>query len=978
MKTKQTKINKFLCSLLLVLCSLFLFFACPDPKTFDDEDEDDDNPYENPNAGTSRDLGFSFSHDSGLYSAQFNLTLTPVAEGRKIYYTTDGSIPSPGKTGTVEYTAPIVIKDRNNPMQANVLATPANHEQMYMFPTDPRGDVPQIYAGLTDEKVPKATVIRAMAVDENGKASDVATKTYFIDGNFSVYGNTRIISLVSDPVGLVSEATGIMVRGDPANRWSDTGHMYNFRRKGEQWERPAYLEIFEGDASSRSVKLSTGVGIRVRGGYSRGPGQKSFTVYFKEQYGINNLRASDYYLIPGAVRADGTPLQRFKGFMLRTGANDSEYGKYYDLFLQELLNDRSFSTQAGVPCIVYLNGEYWGPYNLQERYSDNHTEYKYGVDKDNVISYDNDELDDGNPGEETLYLDLVNGVINGTVTYEQFCAKFDIDNFIDYWAAEIYINNEDWPHNNYRVWRARNYDSAHLPYGDTKWRYQMFDIEFAMGLYSGSIRDPIDVILTGSHSNEHHNNKLFKKLLAEEAFCRQFVNTIMDLYNVNFHPSKFDSLLTSYANTYRPLMGDENTPGTYYSRWGLPWSSFNYQSKVDNARSYLNGIRNAMVNNYLPTYFNGGYSGVNSNVNIGSAYNVTLSATGVPGASIKINSITVPSGWTGEYFSGNPIPVTAIAVPGYEFDGWIVTGGTPATSDASSIDVTITGNAQIIAKYKQTGVAIVDATSITLNNTTLNLKLGQTANLSATFTPGNTTHKALLWSSNNEAVATVDGNGNVTAVSINGGSATITAKTLNGQTATCTVTVQNVTVYLDLADLIKNFSQQDINDWQAFNDVFTANDIPVSDNWIGTATTYKIIVEGTTRKIQVNELAMWGPGIHITRIATNFQFQVGDRIEVKGTHLSSSQSDGIQIQREYDDPYSTIFRWSISPGQDFQGTFILTEGDVYWLNKNLDTNGNAFRIGTNGKDPWKTPGDPGYITGYVGSFVIEQVRIYRP
>ncbi len=367
--------------------------------------------------------------------------------------------------------------------EKNILATPQNSTNIYGYENDPRGSMPKIYIPK-DKQVPKATVIRAIEVDSGGKQSKVATKTYFIGNNLSDYGDNRIISLVSDPYNLVDINYGIMVRGNPSNKWNSKPP-YNFLRKGEEWEREAYLELFEGNTSGRSVRLSTGVGIRIRGGWSRAAGQKSFNVYFKERYGINNLK--NYVLIPGAVKADGrTPVTTYKSFMLRNGGNDVEYTKFYDVFLQDLLRDRSYSTQAAVPCIVYINGEYWGPYNIQERYSDNHTEYKYGVKKENVISYDNGELDDGTKADEALFWQMMNMKDNNMADpakYNAFCDVFDIENFIDYWASEIYIYNEDWPHNNYRMWRTRNAEAGN-PYGDKKWRYQMFDTEFAMGIYN--------------------------------------------------------------------------------------------------------------------------------------------------------------------------------------------------------------------------------------------------------------------------------------------------------------------------------------------------------------------------------------------------------------------------------------------------------------------------------------------------------------
>jgi CotH protein. len=689
MRIKQNSIKKIICLLLFTLCCFFVTCKDSGGDAYDNEIVD---------IGEVKEL--MFSHNSGLYDKQFNLTIA-AADGSEIYYSTDGSIPLPEKAGNgyvFKYGSPIPVKNRNG--EKNVLATPQNSTNIYGYENDSRGFMPKIYIPK-DNQVPKATVIRAIEVNSGGKQSNVATKTYFIGNNLANYGNNRIISLVSDPYNLVDTNYGIMVRGNPSNRWNSKPP-YNFLRRGEEWEREAYLELFEGNTSGRSVRLSTGAGIRIRGGWSRAAGQKSFNVYFKERYGINNLK--NYVLIPGAVKADGkTPVTTYKSFMLRNGGNDGEYTKFYDVFLQDLLSDRSYSTQAAVPCVVYINGEYWGPYNIQERYSDNHTEYKYGVKKENVISYDNGELDDGTKADEALFWQMMNMKDNNMADpakYSAFCDLFDIENFIDYWAAEIYIYNEDWPHNNYRVWRTRN-DEAGNPYGDKKWRYQMFDTEFALGIYnSGGLtgqsgKNAFDEILTGTDKN-HHNNKLFKALLANPDFCRQFVNTMMDLYNVNFHPDSFTPKLNYYAAVYKPLMDG------YFERWGNSWTTFD--NKVNDAKKYLTNIRAAMVNNYLPAYF-GGYSGIaNIGISGGNLRDVTLAVTGAPGASIKINTVTpnLASGnWTGKYYSGIPITVRASVPPdGYEFEGWAVTGGNADFPSALTTTVNFTGNTQVTAKYK--------------------------------------------------------------------------------------------------------------------------------------------------------------------------------------------------------------------------------------------------------------------------------------
>ena len=82
----------------------------------------------------------------------------------------------------------------------------------------------------------------------------------------------------------------------------------------------------------------------------------------------------------------------------------------------------------------------------------------------------------------------------------------------------------------------------------------------------------------------------------------------------------------------------------------------------------------------------------------------------------------------------------------------------------------------------------VSVTSVSLNKSTLDIKVGETATLTATINPTNATNKNVTWKSDNTQIATVDTAGKITA--IKEGTAKITVKTKDGNyTATCIVTV---------------------------------------------------------------------------------------------------------------------------------------------------------------------------------------------
>lgn len=95
---------------------------------------------------------------------------------------------------------------------------------------------------------------------------------------------------------------------------------------------------------------------------------------------------------------------------------------------------------------------------------------------------------------------------------------------------------------------------------------------------------------------------------------------------------------------------------------------------------------------------------------------------------------------------------------------------------------------QEIYSMKGTKPTEVSVTSVSLNKSTLDIKVGETATLTATINPTNATNKNITWESDNTQIATVDTAGKVTA--IKEGTAKITVKTKDGNhTATCIVTV---------------------------------------------------------------------------------------------------------------------------------------------------------------------------------------------
>lgn len=208
-----------------------------------------------------------------------------------------------------------------------------------------------------------------------------------------------------------------------------------------------------------------------------------------------------------------------------------------------------------------------------------------------------------------------------------------------------------------------------------------------------------------------------------------------------------------------------------------------------------------------------------SNTNIVSVDNGNIHANNIGTATITVTTANGKKATCTVSVIGRPIDVESIALQQSSLTlangNSITLGYTISPSDASNKNVTWTSSNTSVAtvsngvvKAKKVGTAIitvttnngktatcnvevkkgvVNATSISLNTSSLNIDVGNTSLVTATVLPEDTTNKIVSWSSSNSSVATVDQNGFISG--IRQGSATITAKTVNGKTATVSVNV---------------------------------------------------------------------------------------------------------------------------------------------------------------------------------------------
>ena len=127
-------------------------------------------------------------------------------------------------------------------------------------------------------------------------------------------------------------------------------------------------------------------------------------------------------------------------------------------------------TMSYRPCVVYLNGGYYGILNIRERQDEDYIKNIYDIEDVENIAIISSELDvtrggrydglwfyyvqDSGPGDQVRdFTNIGFDISNRWITYRELAEQFDIQNIIEFYAFNLFICNTDWPHNNVKVWR---------------------------------------------------------------------------------------------------------------------------------------------------------------------------------------------------------------------------------------------------------------------------------------------------------------------------------------------------------------------------------------------------------------------------------------------------------------------------------------------------------------------------------------------
>ena len=337
----------------------------------------------------------------------------------------------------------------------------------------------------------------------------------------------------------------------------------------------------------------------------------------------------------------------------------------------------------GKPCVLFINGNYWGVYELREKQDKDYIENNSGVpaDKIDFLQFDGSIIE----GSNTAFLNMSNYIgtndMSVAANYNTAKSMLDIENFCDYFITETYILNIDWLGsytNNIKFWRPTN------PVG--KWRYVLWDTDLSLGFGSalgGSVNtDFLDVAIHPTTTNPH--STMLAGLLENTEFKNYFVDRYADLMNTIFLPSTMQQNVDEIHDEMLPEME------RHFNRWGgsfwggLIGPSSNvteWENEIDTmmvfANDRINFVRNQIQNQF----------------SLAKQVDVLLDVTPDGAGKIKISTITPETlPWTGVYFDGVPVTITAIANPGYEFNYWEANNNITTNDSSAGITLNISSD----------------------------------------------------------------------------------------------------------------------------------------------------------------------------------------------------------------------------------------------------------------------------------------------
>jgi hypothetical protein len=495
------------------------------------------------------------------------------------------------------------------------------------------GSIPTRYSQkYTDPlRIESTTVVRAISVDDGFLCSRSITKSYFINVNKDL----SVISLVADDEAL----------------WDDDFGIY--KNSIRDRDRLANIEFFE----ERNQVFNQVVNISISGNIARFHGQKAILVEANSKYGNETI---EHRIFPDKR------VYSFKSLLLRAGGHPDKYETMFRDGMAQSIKEgyQNIDYQAYRPVVVYLNGKYWGIYNIREKLNANFIVDNHNLDKSQFDMLQTAWAIKKN-GDERHFRATEKFIQNkqnrSAKDYDHVKTLIDVDNYIDYYISELYSANIDWPSWNIKFWREKSEDA--------RWKWILNDLDYGFG--AGAKVDKNMIAFASSEVKTRATNPpvatiFFRSLLEFPEYKNEFIQRFAASLNVIYSPERVLNIIEKFENQRvkeMPFQIERWKSSVYNSKWAkfrIPSSMNEWDKEIEVMRDFAKRRPD-----FVRTNINNTFS-LDGMVNLKTISN---------GGQIAINTIKLGKGsFKGKYFRNIPLRLEAIPNPGQSFSYWLING----------------------------------------------------------------------------------------------------------------------------------------------------------------------------------------------------------------------------------------------------------------------------------------------------------------
>ncbi|MCL2842865.1 MAG: CotH kinase family protein [Oscillospiraceae bacterium] len=724
--------------------------------------------HDGPWGQTRREI--TFSHEAGIYADPFYLTLTTAYEGAVIRFTTDGSEPT--AASPVFPVAGLHIRENTAVPSAPPFQTyETNHVPISPVPFDhfnPRPNLSHVLRVRDQYNVIRSvgnnldmgtvqrpntpvfmgTALRVRLFAEDGTVlSPTQTRSFFVNAD---YAELPIVAITTDP--------GTLFTPDGLNFWSVGGIGLGINRRvlsrnaggrGHAWEREGHMELIEPDGT---VGISQQIGLRINGNQTRELAKRAWRIYARGEqntfnYDIFQGRAQNYR---------HEPIHEFGRIIMRASGQDGRWSMMRDSMAHHMAIGTHAPRQAYRASVFFINGEFWGIYNIRERTddqtymrqnefgsTDNVGEIGFSHSANNVpdaMRFERPEdREDKDYVDLAMYMQMWNWFNRNTplvqaerrtYTWFQEAQRFlCIDNFIDNYIFTMFVSNTDWPGNNIELFRYSPpaYFAADLSYGfpfptladiqqgnlpdnnrDGRWRWYLKDLDYGMAAPRRfhMSRNMFEWLTVPSSDavQAPWSTMMWRRFMDNPYFRAQYTNRMTDLMNTNLRTEVFHAEINRMAGDIAPVIPQEA------GRWRV-FTANQWANTVQTMRNFAD-IRQENMMNHARVAMNEGGSDVS--LGLGAAVTLTLRSEGEMGF-FRLNGMAIEEGttpgvadqeeWTGLYFANTTQTIEAVEYPGFIFSHFIVNGvAQPAGED--TLQLRLTGDTTVEAIFQDSGAFV--------------------------------------------------------------------------------------------------------------------------------------------------------------------------------------------------------------------------------------------------------------------------------